>query len=236
MGIIERKERERTERKALIMRCAKELILEYGVDAVSMGDIAEKAELSKATLYLYFPSKEDLFREIYDEAGNRFIEYFQSRLSPGLSALESLKLFWNCYLNMYGSSNDVIIVFNMKNYIAPAFPFISIEDTAEDTAQSEDPPRSPSDFSCMLYSMLKQMIDQGIAEGTFDPAINPGISARTILSLFSYIVENVAKMPKTARKSQVIIEEMKYIFEILLRGIVREGFDRSRLVLPGIVS
>jgi AcrR family transcriptional regulator len=35
------------------MRCAKELILGYGVEKVSMTEIAEKAELSKAVLYLY---------------------------------------------------------------------------------------------------------------------------------------------------------------------------------------
>lgn len=228
MGIQERKEREKGERKALILRCAKDLLLEHGVEGVSMLDIAKKAELSKGTLYLYFPGKEELFREICDEAAIRFMKHFQARLRPGLSALETIKLFWLCYVEMFGESDDMIIIFNMKSYIAPAFPFTPFEAAYHTNDQG------PSDSPYIFYTMIRDMIQQGIQEGTFDPAINPGMVARTMLSLFSYIVENVAKMPKAERKSHFIIEEMKHIFEILLRGIAREGFDRSYLILPGL--
>ena len=87
MGITERKEREKTERKALIMNCARELIITMGAKAVSMTDIARKAELSKATLYLYFPGKELLFRELSKTEQEEFISFFRNRLTPGLSAL-----------------------------------------------------------------------------------------------------------------------------------------------------
>ena len=46
MGITERREREKTERRRAILNCARELILLQGVDRVSMDDIARKAELS----------------------------------------------------------------------------------------------------------------------------------------------------------------------------------------------
>jgi len=58
MGISERREREKTERRKAILDCARSLILSQGVQRVSMEDIARKAELSKATVYLYFSSKE----------------------------------------------------------------------------------------------------------------------------------------------------------------------------------
>jgi AcrR family transcriptional regulator len=230
MGIQERKEREKGERKALILRCAKELLLEHGVEGVSMIDIAKKAELSKGTLYLYFSGKEELFKEICDEAAIRFMKYFQAQLRPGLSALETIKLFWLCYVDMFGESDDMIIIFNMKHYIAPAFPFSPFDDKYHTNII----PKVASDSPYIFYTMIRDMIYQGIQEGTFDPDINPGMVARTMLSLFSYIVENVAKMPNAERKSQFIIEEMKHIFEILLRGIAREGFDRSYLILPGL--
>lgn len=229
MGIQERKEREKNERKALILRCAKELLLEHGVERVSMIDIAKKAELSKGTLYLYFPGKEELFREICDEAATRFIHYFQARLKPGLSALETIKLYWLCYVDMFGESDDMIVIFNMKHYIAPAFPFSPFEDARHPAGD----PAVAADSPYIFYTMIRDMIRQGIQEGAFDPAINPGMIARIMLSLFSYIVENVAKMPKGEQKSQFIIAEVKHIFEILLRGIAREGFDRSCLILPG---
>jgi AcrR family transcriptional regulator len=223
MGIPERKEREKIERRAHIMRCAKDLILEHGAEQVSMMDIAKKTELSKATLYLYFSDKDALFKSICDEAGDRFFEYVRSRLSPGIPGLEALKIFWRSYLDMYGESEDMIIMFNIQHYLAPAFPFIQIE---------EHPEGSSADYAYIFYSMIKDMIEQGIREGAFEPDIKPDITSRTIFMLFSGIVENAAKMPKAVRKSQFIIEEMKNIFEIMLRGMVRQGFDRSALVLP----
>ncbi|MDR2536035.1 MAG: TetR/AcrR family transcriptional regulator [Treponema sp.] len=228
MGIHERKKREKVERKALILRCTKELLLEHGIDGVSMQDIAKKAELSKGTLYLYFPSKEDLYREICEEAASRFITYFYTQIRPGLSALEMIKLHWRCYLDMFGASYDMIIIFSMKHYIAPAFPFTPFEENFK--TEGADSSRSPYIF----YTMIRDMIQQGIGEGTFDPLVNAGVVARTMLSLFSYIVENVAKMPEPKRNAQIIIKEVKHSFEILLRGIAQEGIDRSLLLLPDI--
>jgi AcrR family transcriptional regulator len=219
MGITERKEREKVERKALIMRCAEELILELGVEKVSMMDIARRAELSKATIYLYFPSKELLVEEICLKAGNDFIDYIRKRITPGLSALEAIKLLWVSYLEMFGEAEDMMILMfnNIREYLESAFPFV------------EEKTNVPSH---VLYAAIKDMFEQGIAEGVFEPSINPGMVSRTIIALFSYIIESAARIPKEARESHVTTDQMKNIFEIMLRGIAREGFDRSRLVLP----
>jgi AcrR family transcriptional regulator len=219
MGTQERKEREKNERRASIIKCAKELILEYGAEKVSMLDIAEKAELSKGTLYIYFPSKEELYKEICNEAANRFLKFFSTKLTSGLSSLEMLKLYWLCYVEMFGESEDMLIIFSMKDYIAPAFPFNPFEDKDEDS-------------SYVFYVAIKGMIQQGINEGIFDPNIKPSTVARTMLSLFSYIVENIVKMPKNEQKALYIIEEVKSLFEIILRGIAKDGSDLSLLILP----
>ncbi|MDR2096373.1 MAG: TetR/AcrR family transcriptional regulator [Treponema sp.] len=224
MGISERKEREKAERKILIMRCAKELILQHGVEKVSMIEIAEKAELSKATLYLYFPGKEALFEEICNEAAVRFLEYFRKRLDAEKSSIKAIQIFWLCYLELFGESEDMIIIFKMKNYISPGFPFLQQELKKQPSADS---------FVALLL-MIKTMLEKGIEEGFFDPSIDMGETAGIIISLFSYIVENAARLPKETRQSLSIIGEMRSVFEIILRGIAREGIDRSVLKLPGI--
>jgi AcrR family transcriptional regulator len=47
---------------------ARKVFLAYGFDAASMGEIARAAGVSKATLYVYFDSKERLFEAIAHEA------------------------------------------------------------------------------------------------------------------------------------------------------------------------
>ncbi len=60
MGIAERKEREKQLRREEIVLAAEKIFFSKGFDLSTMDDIAEEAELSKGTLYLYFKSKEDL--------------------------------------------------------------------------------------------------------------------------------------------------------------------------------
>ena len=64
MGIAERKEREKLQRRLDIINAAEEIFFDKGFDNATMDDIAAKAELSKGTLYLYFNSKEELYKEM----------------------------------------------------------------------------------------------------------------------------------------------------------------------------
>jgi AcrR family transcriptional regulator len=55
---VRRRGRPRSEKsKAAILAAAGELLLEHGLDAVSMDVIAERAGVSKATIYRWWPTK-----------------------------------------------------------------------------------------------------------------------------------------------------------------------------------
>ena len=56
----------KTEIKERIIQSAIECFSKYGLDKTTMEEVAQKADLSKGTLYLYFKSKEDLFYVICD--------------------------------------------------------------------------------------------------------------------------------------------------------------------------
>jgi AcrR family transcriptional regulator len=64
MGTRERREREKNELRSKIMDAARELILEQGVDAVSMRKIAERIEYSPTAIYQHFADKEALLHEM----------------------------------------------------------------------------------------------------------------------------------------------------------------------------
>lgn len=67
MGIAERKKKEREARIDLIKKNARFLFQKKGFEATKMEDIANRAEISKATIYQYFKSKNDLFYEMMQE-------------------------------------------------------------------------------------------------------------------------------------------------------------------------
>jgi TetR/AcrR family transcriptional regulator len=82
MGIAERRKREREKRKNDILDAAEAVFFTKGFDQATMDDVAERAELSKGTLYLYFRNKQLLnigltlralqkLHEIFDRAVKR---------------------------------------------------------------------------------------------------------------------------------------------------------------------
>jgi len=221
MGISERREREKIERRRTILNCARELILSQGVQRVSMEDIARKAELSKATVYLYFSSKDVLFNEICDEAARVFVGYFKSFMGTGITGMAALKCFWRGYVELFGNFDEMIIIFQVRNFINPDLPIVSLEEQS----------KSPS-VDAILETM-KTIIDQCKAEGVFDPSLDSAMATRLVLSMFSTIVENASRIPPEARKSPVIIEEMKNAFQVIIRGFAKEGIDRSLLDITG---
>jgi AcrR family transcriptional regulator len=68
----------RDERRELLLARATELFAERGYDGVSMSGLAREANISKALLYHYFPSKQRLFRAALEEGA----EELRARTEP----------------------------------------------------------------------------------------------------------------------------------------------------------
>jgi AcrR family transcriptional regulator len=64
MGIAERKEREKELRRKQIQDAAIEVFISKGFNSATMEDIANQAELSLSTVYLYFGSKHELYTSL----------------------------------------------------------------------------------------------------------------------------------------------------------------------------
>jgi len=78
MGVKERKERDKLERREQILQAAHDLFLEKGFEQVSIRNIAEAIEYSPATIYLYFKDKNEIFHALHTQAFGKFNEYLQS--------------------------------------------------------------------------------------------------------------------------------------------------------------
>lgn len=72
MGITERKEREKSEMKKLILDAAMHLFITEGYENVSIRRIADKIEYSPASIYNYFPDKGTIFFELHREGFELF--------------------------------------------------------------------------------------------------------------------------------------------------------------------
>jgi AcrR family transcriptional regulator len=220
MGIEERKTREKEERHSLIIQKAKELILERGVASVTMQEIAEASELSKATLYLYFESKDAILMEILEEAASSFVEYAVTKIPAGSTGLRALHALWDSYLNLYGESQDIVVLTGIKNYIDPEFPL----------GESQTNSRFGQAMGKML-ELISAVLRQGMADGSLAKGTDPDHLARTVIMIATSIIDTVSRMPRSRRDPQRIGTEMRETFAILLRGLAADGSDPALLSL-----
>ncbi len=217
MGIHERKVREREERRTLILETAKNLIHEKGVGACSMQDIADSAEVSKATLYLYFKNKEELIDDLVSNARQDFVNYINSRIDTDMTGIETLRALWMCYIDIFGESSDIFISIGIKNQLD--MDFEKAPEAADDKGISQ------------LFMVIEKIIQKGVNDGTLLPSINPHKITKILILIASSVIQSVANLPEEMRNSKVIVSEMRVVFEIILRGLASDTVDKSLLSL-----
>jgi TetR/AcrR family transcriptional regulator of autoinduction and epiphytic fitness len=84
-------------KRAAILKAAEEIFLKNGYARAGMADIARKADVSTATLYKHFSSKEELFSAVVKTAGQAVGNY-AGLISPGDTAREILYKLVKAYL------------------------------------------------------------------------------------------------------------------------------------------
>ncbi|MGD9943191.1 MAG: TetR/AcrR family transcriptional regulator [Burkholderiaceae bacterium] len=98
-------ERRKQARPGELLDAALQLFVEKGYAATRLDDVAARAGVSKGTLYLYFPSKEDLFKAVVRENIVPLIEDFQRDVAA--SSADSAALlgrFFNEWWSHFGAT------------------------------------------------------------------------------------------------------------------------------------
>src|SRR5260370_35762909 len=95
------------EARTRILTAATEVFGEKGCRQATMDDVAKKLGVSKGALYLYFPSKEELFEEICRAEPLAFKEILFSTFGENKKPLESAGEFFDKMLRRYGSSSGL---------------------------------------------------------------------------------------------------------------------------------
>jgi len=84
MGIYERRQREKGQRRIQIITAARKVFSTKGFNAATMEEIALEAQLTPGALYLYFKSKEDLHTllsiEILKHLADKICDHFHIKI------------------------------------------------------------------------------------------------------------------------------------------------------------
>ncbi len=111
MGIPERKEREKMQRRNAIIDAAEKVLFSKGFESATMDEIADMAELSKGTLYLYFRSKEDLQFAIFMRGSDILMKMMKDNLSEKSNGYRGLLELADSFIRFSRENRDYFNLF-----------------------------------------------------------------------------------------------------------------------------
>lgn len=168
MGTAERKGREKEQRRRTILKAARKIFFEKGLQGASMDEIAEAAELSKGTLYLYFKSKEDLYVSLLEEGLailRRMFEEVEARPLPADEALRQIGFTYYQFFKQYPDYFNILVFADAR---------VLHSQVSEEVLQG-------SELRAMgCLQVVAQVFARGVKEGVFRKDLQP-IEVATLL-------------------------------------------------------
>ena len=101
MSTLKRKEKEKEQRRKLIIDSAQTLFFSKHYDEITIDEIAKKSQLAKGTLYLYFKSKEALYSAVALRGANIMNAMFKDAVGRHHSGLEKAFAVGEAYYEFY---------------------------------------------------------------------------------------------------------------------------------------
>ena len=192
-------------KEQLIIEAARSRFAHYGYSKVTMEEIAADVELGKASLYYYFPTKEELFRAVIsleqDELKAK-IEHLLQKSGPATRKLReyvALRMqFFQDLINL--GTLSLHSYMNTKSVFKKLFV----------------------DFEKVELALIKKIIDEGIQSKEFVSFVTDDTS-----EVFLHILQGLrcrilrqAKGPVLDKKTQNNLQkEMNVATDIFIKGI-----------------
>jgi len=209
MGIEERKEREKQMRRQQIMDAAKKVFASKGFGGATMENIAEEAEFSPATLYLYFKNKDELFaslnlRMLQDLITRMEDVRDQKELGPEKRIMALEKALYDVYLT--DPLNVVnVLRFQSKGRLRNLSPELSSQ---------------IGDCTKQYIRAIADLFEKGVREGVFLDC-HPVAFAEIVWGVFAGLVLNEDTKKGLDEGKDLLEPTLILALEIIGRGIMK---------------
>ena len=201
-----RREREKEERRQSILRAARKVFFKNGFHRATVDNVAERAEVSKGTVYLYFESKETILALLLLEGLNELVEKLEQAYAAAetLPAEERLRRLGRAYLRFFEDEPDYF-------RLLMATDRGRFQDTVE-----------PKVYQKVLTASLKgldwvtQAIQQGIDEGTFHCC-----DVRPAASILWAMLNGVLELMEHPLRREMVGVEREPLYQAALETVIR---------------
>jgi len=189
-------------RKEQILKAAERIFARKGFQEATISDVAREAGVSDATIYEYFPSKEELLFSIPGQTARRAKKDIEHILAHTRGAANKVRSFIYSYLWFYENNPD---------YASVAMLILKQNRNFLETKAYEDVKS--------LSKVLLRVIEEGIASGEFKGDANPYLIRSAVLGTIEHLVVRSILLGKPEN----LIALVDPLADLILRGIEKEG-------------
>ena len=161
--ITNRRELNKVNIKKRILKASRKLFSKYGYEETMMEDIAQKAEVSKATIYNYFPNKESLLMGTADEAIEGIKDLVENGLEDCSNSEEKLRRI-------------------LEEFVTSAVGYLELSRRITYLNSCEESPMFATRKKMIL--MFKDLIFEAQREGSFNPEANTDDIADVVMGIY----------------------------------------------------
>ncbi|MBC7171207.1 MAG: TetR/AcrR family transcriptional regulator [Polyangiaceae bacterium] len=171
-----RRARKRRELRERIQRAAQELFLELGYDHVTVEEVAERADVSRATFFNYYSSKVALLRELAEKLTDDLHKRIEERRDDSVSTEEQLRRLFH----------DLQAAVQKTRRLS--------QDIFHETLRSDDSDERSEDYRPVRLS-YRSLVEAGQARGDIDPAYDPDFLSEMIAGTVAALLGNWLNEP-----------------------------------------
>jgi TetR/AcrR family transcriptional regulator len=200
-----------TEKEDLILNAAHRRFITYGYSKVTMDEIADDIGMGKASLYYYFPTKDDIFRRIIEREQGVFVGQMREMLGKKMPAPAKLRAYFRLRVNY---SNQIFRLSWHNRQIWPSMKPM-FKDLFENLALEEE-------------KVLTQLLRDGKHGKEFNIPSSEKL-AQLIIHILQGLRTRLFHTDQLAQTSesvhQVLEKETALFIELLLYGISSRPHD-----------
>ncbi|MGB3860938.1 MAG: TetR/AcrR family transcriptional regulator [Candidatus Aminicenantaceae bacterium] len=163
----ERKRHRERENKQFILNAAENVFAKKGFALATMDDIAEAAQFSKATLYRYFKSKQEMFMEIivnaFDEAYKNSVKIQEKDINSS----EKLRELIHYILGYYQRKKNLSRIFIMEQSAMKKLLKIDVSKQGWHSNHHPQVPQVLRKKMEEIFNVMVTIVEEGIRSGEF---------------------------------------------------------------------
>lgn len=186
------------DKREAILRAATRVFAESGYFNAKVADVAKVAGVADGTVYLYFKSKEEILRSIFERGVGEVLAEARARLAGLTDAREKLREIARLHLERLGADRDLAVVFQVELRGSTKFM---------------------EEFSAAGFAEYLRLIRETFEEGQRAGVFRAALNATVVAKVFFGALDEMATNWILSRRRYRLAPVADAVLDIILDGV-----------------